>query len=412
MKKYIALILCVLMVVGCFAGCGKKEEEAADLVVWTAYSEGTPAYDVANEYIAKFEEEKDVNVEVVHYGTDLGTILGTALEAGERVDVFLLGSQIQLKANLEYTMDITKYVEESDILDRAYPVHMNSIRECSEVGAIHAVPTVSSFNAYWYNKAAFEDAGITENPETIEEFEAVCDKLVAAGYYPLAQDAGYAISTVGAIVERMVGQETVAEMTHSGGFAENEKFVAACQKIIDWRNKGYFDPTAPCEWPASQNKIGLTGENVMVYTGMWASGEIEEMTGAELDWGCFKFPYDPEGGGTYGITVSCSCNCININCENPDLAWDYIYYMTTGEADKAITDADVYLVNDTTMEALPRFADAQEIMNTTTEVTNYAGGLHDNADIKTSITDVAVNLLSGTYATGEEAAAAFDALIG
>ena len=53
MKKYIALLLCVLMVATCFVGCG-KQEEPVDLVVWTSYAEGTPAYDVAFEKAAEF----------------------------------------------------------------------------------------------------------------------------------------------------------------------------------------------------------------------------------------------------------------------------------------------------------------------------------------------------------------------
>lgn len=412
MKKYLAMVLCLLVLVSCFTGCGKKEDEV-DLVVWTKYAEGTPAYDVAVEKIKAFEEAYDVNLEVMHYGSDITTILGTALDAGERVDVFPLGSTIQLKANIDHCMDITEYYNNSDMEKRAYPIHMEIIKQQHETGAITAIPTLSSFQAFWYNAEAFEKAGINENPETIEEFEAVCDALVAAGYSPIALDAGYAISTLGALVERMVGEKVVGEMVFNGGFAENERFVAACQKVIDWRNAGYFDPSAPCEWPASQNKIGLTGENVMVYTGMWASGEIEEMTGADLEWGSFKFPYDPTcEDGTYGAAVSCTCNCINVNCENPDLAWEYLYYMNTGEVNKAITDADVYLVDDMTMEPLPQFADAKVAMETTTDVVNYAGGLHDNADIKTAVSDLAVKLFAGDFKTGLEAAEAFDALVG
>lgn len=411
MKKYISLFLCVLLFVSCFVGCGKKEEKA-DLVVWTAYSEGTPTYDAAMKSIEEFEKSRGVNVEVRHYGRDLETILYTALESGERVDVFPLGSQQQLAAKVDYTMDLTDYIMASDYMDRAYPIIMDIIEEFGgDEGRYHAIPTVCSFNGFWYNKAAFDAAGITKNPETIEEFEEVCRKLVDAGYNPMAQDSGYAIQVFGTLCERKVGEANVIEMIHNGGFAENEKFVEACQTIIDWKNAGFFDPDAPSQYPASQNKIGLTGENAMVHTGMWISGEIEKMTNAQLEWGCFKFPYDPEGLGTYGTSMSCTCNAINVDCENPDLAWDYLYYMYTGESDKAITDADMYLVNDRTMEPLDRFIDAQEVMETTTETINYAGGLHDDADIKASINDLVIQLISGDFATGEEAAAAFDALV-
>ena len=411
MKKYIALVLCLLMVVSCFVGCGKKEEDY-DLVVWTAYAEGTPAYDVACEAIRAFEESRGVKIKDMHYGSDLATLLGTALDSGERIDVFPLGSQQQLAAQAEYTLDLTPYIEASDYLDRAYPIYMKSIEEFGGFpGEWHAIPTVCSYNAFWYNKAAFEAAGITENPETIEEFEAVCEALIDAGYNPIAQDGAYIGSIFGALVQRMVGEDVAADLCLNGGFAENENFVAACDKVLDWVDRGFFDPNSPAEWPASQNKIGLTEENVMVFCGAWVSGEIEEMTGASLDWGCFKFPYDPEGPGTYATTVSCTCNAINPTCENPDLAWDYLYYMCTGEVDKAITDADVYVVNDRTMEPLPRFVEAKQLLEETTEVMDYIGGLHANINIKTSIADAITGLYTGAYADGLEAAQAFDALL-
>lgn len=420
MKKVIALVLCFLMIATCFVGCGKKVEEKGepDLVVWTAYEEGTPSYEAAVEQIEKFEESRGVDIEVVHYGRDLQTVLYAALDADERVDVFPVGSTIQLNSQYDHTLDLTEYLENSDMREHSYPILLQTISEVSVEkgdgeGKYHAIPTLSSFGAYWYNKEAFEKAGVTESPVTIEEFEAVCDKLVAAGYAPIALDAAYAPTTFGIYCGRLVGEEAIGDMIANGGFAENERFVDLCQRMIDWKNKGYFDPNAPAEFPASQNKIGLTGEVVMVSCGLWVSGEIEEMTGAEIEWGAFPYPIDPDfENGTTGASVSCTCNCINLNCANPDLAWDYITYMATGEANKAITDADVYLVDDMQMEPLPRFAEAQGIIATIDENINYAGGLHNNPDIKTSINDVAVQLFSGAFATGEEAAAAFDAVVG
>jgi len=220
------------------------------------------------------------------------------------------------------------------------------------------------------------------------------------------------VSTFGAMVERMVGEKVVGEMAKNGGFAKNERFVAACQKVIDWMGKGYFEPDAPGVWPASQNRIGLMKDTAMVYTGMWVSGEIEAACEEKLNWGCMKFPYDPTcEDGTYGASVSCTCNMINKNTETPDLAWDYMYFMSTGDADKAITDIDDYLVNDMTLTPAPKFEGAKVIMETTNEVVNYAGGLHDNVDIKTSIGEVVTNLYAGMYKTGAEAAEAFDALL-
>ena len=440
MKKIIALALCLLMVFGMVA-CGKtapatdtsgglikatsgtgaakaieegkKPYEGQTLVVWTKYKQGTDTIAVVDAWHARFEELTGAKLEVKHLGTDLETMLYPALDAGEDIDVFSVGSTIQLGLQQDHGYDLTEYIEKSDLLDRAYPIHMEIIKDTSDDGDQYlAIPTVSSFSAFWYNKAIFEDCGITEVPETIEEFEAACDAMVAKGYYPMALDSAYGVSTFGALVERTVGEKIVGKLTKNGGFAENERFVAACQKVIDWKAKGYFEPNAPGVWPASQNRIGVDQDTAMVYTGMWVSKEIEAASGESLEWGCMKFPYDPTcEDGTYGATVSCTCNMINKNTDTPDLAWDYLYFMSTGEANKAITDADVYLVDDMTMETLPRFEGAKEIMESTDEVVNYAGGLHDNIDIKTSIGEVVTNLFAGQYKTGEEAAKAFDALV-
>ena len=169
----------------------------------------------------------------MHYGRDLNTILPAALDSGERVDVFSVGSNLALRAEFDHTMDLTKYVTESDVLDRAYPICMEIIKgESANDDEYHAVPTISSFNAFWHNAAAFEKAGITENPETIEEFEDVCDALVAAGYSPIALDAAYATATFGAFVERMVGTEAGMELAKDGGFSENADIKTVMGDVI------------------------------------------------------------------------------------------------------------------------------------------------------------------------------------
>jgi len=392
---------------------GELPYEGQTLTVWTGYAQDTDAVRVADDWIERFEELTGAEIEVKHWGTDLQTMLYPALDAGQDIDVFLVGSTIQLDLQKGHALDLTDYVENSDIRDRSYPILLDVIQSVSNNGrSYYAIPTNSSFSSFWYNKDIFADAGITQMPETIEEFEAACDAIVAAGYYPMALDSAYAASTFGALVERMVGEEIVGDLTMNGGFAENERFVAACQKVIDWKAKGYFEPDAPAIWPSSQNRLGLEQDTAMVYTGMWLPDEVDAMTGSALNWGCFKFPYDPTcADGTYGASVSCSCNMINKNTETPDLAWDFMYFMNTGDANKSITDAEGDLVDDMTQDALPTFEGAKEIMLTTTEVVNYAGGLHDNVDIKVSISQVVTDLYAGNYSTGLAAAQAFDALV-
>ena len=439
MKKFLALLLALLMAATLFVGCAKEETgtektdteksdttDTADevvegdqryagvkLIYWDGTNEGTADYDATVANIEKWEAMTGAEVEYHAYGADLNTLLPTTLEAGEPLDVYTLGSVIQASSNLQYSLDITEYVEATDMIERGYPVFWDQIRNWIEGadGRIYGVPTTPSFTSFWYNKAAFDAAGIEGTPATIEEFEDACDKLIAAGYHPIALDSAYAMSYFGVHIQAYVGEETVEDLVVNGGWAENEDAVRAFQKIIDWVDAGYFDPNSPSEWPASQNMIGLDESNAMVYSGIWIPGEVEEMTGADLDWGCFLYPAVTDGKGVYGTSLSNGVMTINKNCENPDAAFDFIYFMKTGEPDQLYSDAARYIPCDSTNTPLSDFDGAMELLSSVEAPINYAGGLLANPDIKTSVTDTIIQLYSGEFADGMEAAQAFDALV-
>ena len=52
-------------------------------------------------------------------------------------------------------------------------------------GKIYAAPYCALYTTVIYNMDCFEQAGITETPETFDEFLDACDKLVAAGITPI-----------------------------------------------------------------------------------------------------------------------------------------------------------------------------------------------------------------------------------
>lgn len=52
-------------------------------------------------------------------------------------------------------------------------------------GKIYAAPYCALYTTVLYNKDCFEQVGITEIPETFDEFLDACDKLVAAGITPI-----------------------------------------------------------------------------------------------------------------------------------------------------------------------------------------------------------------------------------
>lgn len=431
LKKFTALLLALGMVFGCVTGCGSKEEtvdsaetqstdaaqeeaklpyEGVELVYWTTANEGTPAAEAISANVADWCEKTGAKVEVTHYGSESEEILGTALSAGEKVDVFEIASAAGLGRNASYALDLTQYVESSDIQDKSYDVFWQEMKNAVSDGKIYGVASIPSYYAFWYNKAIFEECGITKLPKTIEEFEAVCDAIVAKGYAPMALDSAYVGTNFGPHMERFAGQDALSEASMNGNWSGNEDIVAGLQKLIDWVNAGYFAAGAPDEYPNSQNKIGLTEDVAMCYCGTWLPGEIENLTGADLEWGSFLYPYLPDGKGSYSTALSNNCRSINANCENPDAAWDLVYYISTGECDQKYADASGNIPADPNNTPAEVFADAVDVLKNVEKSINWAGGAVDNADMKTAIIDVMTQVYAGKYADGMEAAKAFDAL--
>lgn len=431
-KEMLALLMCMMMVLGCLAGCGSKEEPAAEepavteesgseetsealpyegveLVYWSMETEGTPGAEAINENVAAWEEKTGAKVEVVHYGTEVKDLIGAALAGGEKVDVFEGSSVIQLAANCAHMLDLTTMIEASDIKEKSYDIFWKEIASASDDGKLYGVAFTPSFNSFWYNKAIFEECGITETPKTIEEFEVACDEILAKGYQPIALDSAYVATNMGPHMERFAGEAALSEASLNGGWSENEDIVAGLQSIIDWVNKGYFAAGAPDEYPNSQNKMGLTEDVAMCYCGIWLPGEVEDLTGADLEWGCFNFPSNPDGKGTYGTSLSNSYRGINANCENPEAAWELIYFITTGDCEQNYADKAVVIPADPNCTPQPDFAEAIDLLKSTEKI-NYSGGMHTNADMKVAINEIMTGVYAGKYADGMAAAKALDAL--
>lgn len=424
MKKLIALLLCLLMILCCFTGCKKDEEQTTEtnqeqtteettetteepveedsfagktLTVYTDLTEEAAAYTAYMEQVAKFEEANGCTVTVNHYGEDLPVVLENVLKNGTAVDVFPVSSISDLAMKASYALDLSAYADQ--LAESAYDISLQRIKSLSADGqGILAVPTTPSVYAVWYNKASFEAAGVTQTPATVEEFEAVCDKLVAAGFQPIALDGAYAANNFAVHMERALGAATVRQLVSNGGWAANADFVAACQQLIDWKGKGYFDENAPADWPFSQ--LSLADRTVMIFADPATLDLAEEMIGTDLQWGCFPYP-----GQSSAVQADVAALCVNAESVVPELAWEFIRFMTTGEADQAVSDAAAAIPADRNNTS-ETYGEMMQILAQADTACDYSNMMKGSVDL----TEVIKNVYAGTYATGEEAAAAFDAL--
>lgn len=74
-----------------------------------------------------------------------------------------------------YALDLIPYLEKEEGLSECIPASV--LESQMEDGALYTVPDVVELSGYWYNKEIFRQAGIEKNPETWEEFWAMCQQL-------------------------------------------------------------------------------------------------------------------------------------------------------------------------------------------------------------------------------------------
>jgi len=158
----------------------------------------------------------------------------------------------------------------------------------------------------YYNKTLFEKAGIKELPKTQVEFDAVCEKLLAAGIVPISVagadwTSGFVFSIFAA--PQVFYNNTVWYRDR------NEKLVSFFD--VDWREsatrfknmyeKGYIYKGAPAmDYNASQ-QFFLDGKAAMYPMGSWFSGAPEALA-ADFEIGVITPP--TKDGGAYMAAIA------------------------------------------------------------------------------------------------------------
>ena len=170
---------------------------------------------------------------------------------------------------------------------------------------------------FWYNKALFEQAGITETPATWDDFEADLKKLSDAGIQPLACGAGDkwgATRLINAYTVRTLGPDAMSNAADGTAKYTDEGYVAAAQKIQDWNNEGYFGEGVTTVDMNTAGSMLMSGKAAIFYNGSWFTSNLNDTTAnlaGEDGIGFFNIPVADE---SISAADSYSMNCGNILC--------------------------------------------------------------------------------------------------
>jgi glucose/mannose transport system substrate-binding protein len=161
--------------------------EGGQLVVgswWTAGGEAEGLAGMFDIYGQQYPDVEIVNATIAGgAGTNFKAVNKTRLLGGDPADTFQLhaGLEVETYSPETYLMPVDD-IYASEGLEQAFPPDLLTLLKYKD--HYWGVPAnIHRSNVLWYNKAVFEENGLTP-PATFEEFAQVADALQAAGIQP------------------------------------------------------------------------------------------------------------------------------------------------------------------------------------------------------------------------------------
>jgi raffinose/stachyose/melibiose transport system substrate-binding protein len=348
LRKLSAILLTATLFSTALIGCGSSNTASTSgsatgktkLTLW--HIQTSTAADAIKASAKRFmQDNPQYDVEVVDQVNDsYKQKLAMAMSSNQTPDVFIQwgGSGLIDYVNSNKIADLTDFMNKDNYKDKFIDAGIN---QSSYNGKIYAVPVENvSVAGFFYNKDVFAKYGIQE-PKTISELEAACDKLKANGVTPFA--LANATKWTGSmyymyLATRYGGLQAFADAAAGKGSFENSAFEFAGNKIQDWVKKGYFiDGFNGMDDDSGQARQALyKGDAAMDLMGSWFTGTV---LGENPDFmsklGFFAFPAldgSKEDQSLCAGTVGDNLYSISETCKDKEGAFKLIQYLLDDQA--------------------------------------------------------------------------------
>lgn len=357
-RKVLSVLLTVAMTAGLLAGCGSSNtgsseassdsgstdaatEESVDagteaatvmdgedpqleksikiLSIWDQENDnGILITKLLDQYIAEVNPNFSYEYEFVS-ADDLRTKIATLAASNDLPDIFAYESGTPLLdyIDTDQVVNISQVLEEYDCADSMNASAVSLLKTLTNTDDIYDLPLGLNVEGFWYNKEAFETAGIEKAPETWDEFEEACQKLQDAGIQPISAggaDKWGVTRLINAYLVRTAGPEAMKKAADGDTMYTDEAYVAAAAKIQEWADKGWFGEGVNTVDMGTAGSMVMNGQSGIFYNGSWFTSNLNDEaanTAGPDGIGFFNVPvYD----ASISDSLQYSMNCGNILC--------------------------------------------------------------------------------------------------
>jgi raffinose/stachyose/melibiose transport system substrate-binding protein len=328
------------------------------LLVWDQEVRGGQAAQMTElnkEFQAKYPNIKIKRVS--RSFEDLKTTLRLALSGNEPPDV--------VEAN-NGRSDMGEFVKAGQLVpldsyakaygwDKRYP---QSVRQYSSYspdgkifgeGNLYGLPQVGEVVGIYYNAKKLAAAGV-QPPKTWAEFESAPVAVKAKGEVPMMfgnLDKWPAIHVFGTVQGRTTPADAVTQLAfgRKGGSWTTPENTKAAQTLVDWVDKGYFEPGFNGQGYDPAWQAFSKGKGAFLIAGTWLQADLQKAMGSDVR---FMLPpgqaadAKPVATGGTGLPFS-----VTSKSPHPDVAAAYINFITDPHAMEVLASTGNLPVADT-----------------------------------------------------------------
>lgn len=314
-------------------------DEQIEIVYWSLWNEGEPQVEVIRQWIDEYTDlHPNVTFNVVWAGREIITRLQTAMSGGEVIDMMdhegpaIKGALVDrgLTLAVDRYLDMESYDGGENLRDLFIPGSLESL--AADDGSIHVVPYTIITTGLFTNKDILEAAGVTEDPETWDQFLEDLQKIQDSGVVPIAQDAQidfYNAMWYYHMIQRMKGNGFLlaAAEDETGEAWGDPAFLEAARMTRELWERGFIpEESKGYIWPAGQLELAV-GNAAMEMVGSWLPNEIKDTTGPDFNWGFFPFPNVEGGvGNRTDMEIYPLGWAIMSDARHPDVIGDFINF--------------------------------------------------------------------------------------